>query len=81
MPNKLCPFNKMAPCVGPDCAMYLDMAAALDTNIGGEKLLITKNSKEIFNPPCALIVSAFSSFYIYSIESAKREFRNHLTKS
>lgn len=78
LPKKFCPFNKMEECIGKDCAMYLDITNVLETPKGDEVLSIKLSSTEMFNPPCALVVSAFSSFYIYSLERVHQIPHDHL---
>ena len=80
MTEKLCPLNQMKPCIGKKCAMYIDIVSTPTTTIEGETLAINNDTKKIFNPPCALTVSAYSSFCLYSYKSAKDEFQHYLTK-
>ena len=77
MAEKLCPLNNMEPCIGKKCAMYLDVTINPQSSLkDGQTLSITTSAKKIFNPPCALTISAYSSFHAHALQLLDLELRN-----
>ena len=58
---KRCPFNGMGPCIGHECAMFLDLkiSAALE----GDEPRRFRAILDSMNPPCALLVSGYAAYF------------------
>lgn len=62
MMSKKCPFNKFDPCIGKDCAFFLNpikLKGLFDDTVIGEN--ITDPSDLIF--PCSILVTGTQAFF------------------